>query len=446
MKSVASYSLFLLLLISSGAEAQIVWKESIPLKSSRYQTAITALSSFENTVYAVGIVQDHLFATTTVKFFRTENGGRSWRIQDTKINTLYNYPRVRWFRIQQIDNMNITAIVDTGIILRTFDGGESWDIQTIEDGYRPNSIHFSDSLNGIVSVFGNYSFAFTTKNGGRTWEKVNTKIDPFPAVESCRSYGNGKYRQFHQGYYNIYTTLDNWKTHKVSEPVVDENKDTNAQKYYFYAGKLTDSDTVFAFGGYKQTQSTIARSTDAGKTWSTPYVVSPPYSGVTHMTQLKQDTMYACGYLGAQHYMLFSSDRGATWRVDTLLLSKPLNLIETFGIEIDASGRAVAAFSSGVFYAEDTTKLKVEASLAIDYYAHIYPNPASTQVTIEAFIGSREVQLIDMLGRSVLSGITSHGGKITFDISTLPMGVYGVLVNRDGGFVSVGKVAVSGIN
>lgn len=432
-------------MVSSGANAQIVWKESIPVKDARYYKQVYALSSYGNTIYAVAKVYDNLFATSEIRFFRSEDGGRTWVTQNPKINAFES----KWFRsyrIQQIDSLNVVAIVDSGIITRTFDGGESWHIQTIEGGYRPNSVHFSDSLTGIISVLGNYSVAFTTTNGGREWKKVNTKIDPLPAVESCRSYGNGKYRQYHQGYTNVYTTLDNWKTYSVSEPVVDEKDDTNFQKYNFSKGKLTDSDTVFALGGYTQTQSAIARSTDAGKTWNTPYVVTPPYSGVTHMTQLKQDTMYANGYLGARHYMLFSSDRGATWRVDSLLLNKPLQLRETFGIEIDVSGRAVAAFNNGVFYAEDTTKLKVESAIKVENSVRIYPNPTSTQVTIEVFVGSKEVQLIDMLGRKVLNGFTSPDGKITFDVSVLPTGVYGILINRDVGLVSVGKVAISGNN
>jgi PKD repeat protein len=56
----------------------------------------------------------------------------------------------------------------------------------------------------------------------------------------------------------------------------------------------------------------------------------------------------------------------------------------------------------------------------------IYPNPATTQLTIEvdADVAIDEIALVDAMGRMVLHQALENQGKNTVDISTFPSGMY----------------------
>jgi len=73
---------------------------------------------------------------------------------------------------------------------------------------------------------------------------------------------------------------------------------------------------------------------------------------------------------------------------------------------------------------------------------YIYPNPASTTLNIVSTDPSPSFKIIDILGRTVVSGRTLDHGTLTLDISSLPRGVYSVLVQRSDlkdAFVLAGK-------
>lgn len=443
MKVCRFFSLLILVSIfASAPNAQLVWKKSIELTEGELDINIYATSNYRNTFYVVGTVFDNVTDIATVNFFRSENGGKTWKRQDSKV---YGYSG-KWgrsYRLQQIDSLNVVAIVDSGIIVRTFDGGGTWHIQTIDEGYTPNNVHFHDSSDGIISVGGIDDIVFVTSNGGRTWQKQKTFADrPFT---NCYSYGGGKYRGFSPTNINIFTTTNYWANIQPSSEIISK-EDTTYSKYRFNKGKFTDSDIVFAFGEYRHTSDgLLVRSIDAGFTWEKPVHLfeNPPI--LTHMSDANRDTIYAGGFvLAAKDLLLFSSDKGKTWRVDTLISDVPVIEYELCGVETDDLGRVMIASRKGVFYGEDTSKLSVERGYKIRYYSYIYPNPANERVTIESFLGGKEVQLIDLLGRKVMSGTTEPDGKITFNVSTLSHGIYGILLRRDEGLVTVGKVAVTG--
>lgn len=435
--------MLLLLTLSSGAKAQLVWKQSIPRIDGQLQNKIFATSSYGNTIYVVGKVFDNATKESGIRFFRTEDGGKSWKVQDPKVNVFLD-KWLRSYRLQQIDSLNIVSIVDSGIIIRTFDGGESWHIQNIDEEYYPNSVHFYDSLQGIITVGGLDDVVFTTIDGGRTWQKKKTFSDR--GLNNCYSYGNGKYTVFSPTNINFFTTSNDWVNIKPSNEIINQNEDSTYLNYIFNKGKFTATDVVFTFGKYTYNGTgLLARSTDIGQTWGKPVHFFYNPVALTHMSDANRDTIYASGLCGdGLDLMCISTDNGNAWRVDTLHSQFDVIGVEVFGVEIDGLGRAIIASDLGVFYGEDTSKLGIEAGYKIRYYSYIYPNPASSEVRIETFLASKDIQLIDILGRTVLSGFTKPDGKIKFDISTLPRGVYGVLLRRQEGLVTIGKVAVTG--
>ncbi|MEP7233785.1 MAG: kelch repeat-containing protein [Ignavibacteriota bacterium] len=72
-----------------------------------------------------------------------------------------------------------------------------------------------------------------------------------------------------------------------------------------------------------------------------------------------------------------------------------------------------------------------------------YPNPATNSINVVAVEGSTQYRIVDILGRTMLTGKTVDHGIVNIDISSLPRGMYYVLVEREdirGVFAKAGKI------
>ena len=54
----------------------------------------------------------------------------------------------------------------------------------------------------------------------------------------------------------------------------------------------------------------------------------------------------------------------------------------------------------------------------------IYPNPASSSITITSTEAGSIVHLLDILGREVMQGTVPANGPLTLDVGSLPAGMY----------------------
>ncbi|MEI8134879.1 MAG: kelch repeat-containing protein [bacterium] len=87
----------------------------------------------------------------------------------------------------------------------------------------------------------------------------------------------------------------------------------------------------------------------------------------------------------------------------------------------------------------------VEESGKLHYNSRVYPNPATTRLTIASVERGTPFKMIDVFGRSVITGMTLDNAPLTVDISSIPRGIYYVLVERadwKGVYAIAGKVAV----
>ena len=89
----------------------------------------------------------------------TKNGGITWEQQQVSLNGWENLNSVYFI------NNNLGFIVGS-IILKTTDGGTSWDIKTIEDSYF-KSVYFADEYTGWI--VGNKGVTLQTTDSGITW-------------------------------------------------------------------------------------------------------------------------------------------------------------------------------------------------------------------------------------------------------------------------------------
>jgi hypothetical protein len=67
---------------------------------------------------------------------------------------------------------------------------------------------------------------------------------------------------------------------------------------------------------------------------------------------------------------------------------------------------------------------KVENFPPIDTSLRAYPNPASGQLVLTSSRAGMPVQVLDVLGREVMTGIIPASGQLVLDVSLLPPGTY----------------------
>ncbi len=289
----------------------------------------------------------------------------------------------------------------------------------------------------------------TTSDGGRHW---NIASFGGAYLWQCHSYGNGKFRLFKYDNGQMYTTLDNFKTIDITKPVFDSLNDPRhniligctfggGDTVLAFGEHLRD-DTIRQFGGYEL----IMRSIDGGVHWVKPFIFfSGVFGVVRYTTSMDRDTVIA---IGEEYNKFFlSTDRGATWNMDTLILDTNYNQRRSFGLSMTGDGHPLAILTSSPGQAGQAILVrgsweKLNVIDKITYNTRIYPNPASETVTIVSVDVSRPIHIIDLLGREVMHGILSEQGKFTVDVSKILPGVYEVLLDDLGRRFAVGKVVV----
>src|SRR5205085_1514003 len=87
---------------------------------------------------------------------------------------------------------------------------------------------------------------------------------------------------------------------------------------------------------------------------------------------------------------------------------------------------------SDVLVRGEFSESKVDIYERLVYGTFIYPNPASREVNILSNDPLHTIRFMDMLGRESLTGTLSREGTLKFDVSTLPSGLYKVLLDHSG--------------
>jgi len=129
-------------------------------------------------IHDIEMIDDHTgyaYSYGTGKLLKTKNGGQSWD-QIAQFDSLY------FEQIQFIDNDYGFICGENNTIMKTSDGGDTWidcHIMQESDNNLIYGMYFINEQTGLVSVLksenGNTSSKiYQTSNGGETWELINS--------------------------------------------------------------------------------------------------------------------------------------------------------------------------------------------------------------------------------------------------------------------------------
>ncbi len=367
-------------------------------------------------------------------------------------------------KLQQIDSLHTVAQADsswttqngnTGTIqtisyfIATTDGGKTWSRPHWPDSLWVMDFHFSSPLTGI---FVTNNSIYCTSDGGERWEKQIVPVRGGP--EACHSYGDGMFRVWGHAHGPLYTTRDNWSSYDTTQPCYDSSVDA-ASKTLFGSCNFGSGDTIMCYGIHFSALNpsihygSLARTTDGGSSWThfriADSINAPSGNGILYTTSLDHDTVYAAGE-SFNHWILRSTDRGATWSIDTLLLDTSMNVLETDGIAMTGDGHPLALFSfrdlfinpTLIFRREQDNSIVTTTLSALHPFA-VYPNPSTDWVNVRSSTPLRRVVIRDLLGRPVLYGMADVGGEARLDVSKLPAGMYELETEGEN---STGKISI----
>jgi photosystem II stability/assembly factor-like uncharacterized protein len=232
----------------------------------------------------------------------------------------WQYPKPQGNTLNDIFIFNrdtAIAVGDLGTVIKTTNGGESWDVQHHGGGtsYDLKNVHFTDSMNGWAVggiKYPSKNIFLKTGNGGKDWTEVTT--------DTTLCYNAVYFIDADTGFVVgedgiLLRTTDggnSWDTRRIDDYIGYGWLDV----FDLFAITFTDKQTGWTVGaGYYGNQ--IYKTTDCGRTWQwNEQVVLPKiYSGLFDICFTDKNHGFITGDLGS---FLKTTDGGATWQYQNL--------------------------------------------------------------------------------------------------------------------------------
>lgn len=211
-------------------------------------------------------------------YLKTTNGGENWYYQSTgtKVNKMFF-----------ISSNEGWAVGDSGKILKTIDGGLSWNLKPSNTTVNLVNLSFIDENNGWCT--GDNGYLLITNDGGENWLSQN--------VGSDNNYTQVLFTDPNNGWVitdgsEILKTDDggyNWNFQ--NNPLVD-----NLQKLFFLNNQI-------GWGIYGNNQ--IIKTTDGGNNW---VLINTGYTNITDIYFVDNLNGWAAGDI-----IIYTDDGGYTW-------------------------------------------------------------------------------------------------------------------------------------
>ena len=326
------------------------------------------------------------------------------------------------------------------LILKTTDGGGTWDSQLDDSGYTLWTVDFINDNTGYVTggLYGTGPNKFlSTTDGGSNWQVGSLAGTGYLQSISFQNVNTG-YANSLYGY--IYKTTNSGLNWSIISNL----------PYYLFSAVFNNSDNGYATGGnLADSSGVIYKTTDGGNNWDIKY--SDNLGLINWVTFVNANTGFA---LGQREYsfgplsarIIKTTDTGNDWYIDTLFsnvggLTSLFFTDENTGYAVGSDGAIFKTTTGGNVVGVSNNSGKIPAYY---YLYQNYPNPFNPSTKIGYDLPSEanvKIIVYDDLGREVKSLINEkqNAGKyeIVFDSENLPSGVYYYKLVTSGGSGSV---------
>jgi photosystem II stability/assembly factor-like uncharacterized protein/sugar lactone lactonase YvrE len=386
---------------------------------------------------------------------RTVNGGTTWEKKTVTDAAFTNYV------IEALDSNTAWAggtNTNDGVdfrIWKTADGGKTWKEQYKNTGSFSDDIKFFNASNGVaygdpVSTAPNEMIVLTTSDGGTTWNRVDaTKV---PAVNGAKA---------EMGSANGMKIMGNtvWFVTYSDDPTAGPHlfKSTDKGATWTAYGPVSGIGSFLSVD-FKDDNNGVcvdynvgkgASTTDGGKTW-TVFPIDPAQSGLRSVHYLPgTDAIVAAGGSSSTGTFFSSPNKGATWQKLTL----PTGTQRLYAVEMYSSTVGWMGGNNGILVKWTgnpvglTPVKQVESIVPLTYALYQnYPNPFNPTTTINydlPKISKVTLKIYNSLGQEVktlVNDVQSPGKyQVTFSSSNIASGMYFYKIQAEG-FNSIKKM------
>lgn len=222
---------------------------------------------------------------------KTGNSGQSWEEVPTTGMPVFT-------DIVFIDR-NIALATAQNSIYRTINGGSDWTPVYVNSTAQPEAIAFADQNNGLVT--GLFGLVLKTTDGGLSWNLqpsgYHCQLGDVEMTDSNTAYAAGYWNQTDHLYGAILITRDGG-THWDSIPTGQVMCNTLS---------FPSKNTGYVFGT-SLSGAVLLKTKDAGHTWET--MIQPAFNGVISTSFVDSPNGYAVGQNGQ---IIHTNDYGQNW-------------------------------------------------------------------------------------------------------------------------------------
>lgn len=341
---------------------------------------------------------------------KSSDGGATWA-------TVHNNPEVDYWGVAFSDTHHGWAVGSDGVIVKTNDGGNTWSEGFTAEGYFLTDVFFINQNKGwACDILGG---VYLTNNGGDTWTRVNLGfVYNFYSVH----FVNENIGFLAGSSEKILKTTDGGNTWS-------EKSSSSNMGLIFYDIYFSDLNNGWAVG----LGGSIIRTTDGGETWQYIFESQGNMALSLWGVHFVNSTIgYVVGYNGN---IKKSIDGGQTWNDMEVDYSDHLIAVDfttdgTVGVAVGQMGIALKHETSPVSVNENET-IQNEFVLYQNY-----PNPFNPTTKIKFVVPSNitnktsntKLIVYDILGKEIATLINEHKlpgiYEVEFNASELASGVY----------------------
>jgi photosystem II stability/assembly factor-like uncharacterized protein len=396
------YILLVALLMVNGAMGQ--WFQ---LNTGTIKVLYSVYFKDVNTGYAVG---------DSGIILKTSDGGTNWTQQSSGVNSAL-------FSVHFVSSTTGYVVGELGVMLKTTNGGTDWELKNIRGATTLSSVYFPSidtgyvvGIRNVTSI--NLGVIFKTTDGGNNWNQIYSTAD-----------GEGLNSVFFLNAELGFSVGDNGIIVKSDDGGANWTKNTigtSALKSIHF----TSIDWGYIVGCDDNGDASILKTIDGGVNWTSHDLENYCLNSIFFVDT---NVGYAVGTHYNQGTIIRSNDGGINWSEQYSVLNYPLNSIffpnKDTGYAVCTNGTLLKTTNGGGLGINE----KGISLNGLD----IYPNPTSAIITIET-LANGSLSILNISGQQLLQQEITEP-ITTIDVSTLPSGVYVVKVVGDKG-VQVGKI------
>ncbi len=354
---------------------------------------------------------------------KTTDGGNTWEQKDAGVTVSLN-------SVSFIDKDNIIIVGNSALILKSEDGGETWAQQYIQNITDADLLSVDMDSSGKGIVCGRYMTILSTQDMGNTW--LILRKNYVGAFYSARIFNDNLAFVFGENSImtNYVMTIAHYDSLSTSRYFYVNNGDSWAEGA-IYDGYGLGKDSVITVGVIIGPNRAVMGDITNGQSWASKYWYPSFTVDSSRFYGLDIAGNYCVAVGGKPDVPTIdcviseSYDRGNTWNeIQSPILGYPFYDVKL----IDNSGYIVGG--NGIILKKDITWVGIP-SHNVDDNVNIYPNPASDKCTI-VFLNTKKqnikIDLYTLDGKHIKSILNKELpiGRQSVDvpISTMNNGLY----------------------